>query len=201
MSQDRRPILRLLRQSAELALFCAAFGLAANWLSPRGLRLTRDYFPGLQSPQPPAPAAEATEEKPPQSAASSAQAGQAGSIRMIGLEEARRLWESPEREAGLVLFLDARSPEEFAAGHIPGAQLFYHYRAEAYLDRVLPLCEAAEAVVVYCSGGACEDSQFAAAMLTELGVPSAKLRIFQDGARGWREAGLPLEAGPNDSAP
>ena len=43
------------------------------------------------------------------------------------------------------------------------------------------MCQAAEQVVVYCTGGECEDSDTAAILLRDAGVPTAKLFVYGGG--------------------
>jgi rhodanese-related sulfurtransferase len=60
---------------------------------------------------------------------------------------------------------------------------------------VLPVCQAAEEVVIYCNGGECEDSQFAAVALRDAGIANQKLFVFAGGFAEWMKNGLPVEAG------
>jgi rhodanese-related sulfurtransferase len=53
--------------------------------------------------------------------------------------------------------------------------------------------------VVYCNGGECEDSEFAAIMLRDAGVPREMLFVFAGGIVEWKAAGLPVETGPRGS--
>jgi rhodanese-related sulfurtransferase len=50
-------------------------------------------------------------------------------------------------------------------------------------------------VVVYCSGGECEDSEFAAIMLRDAGVPRDILFVYAGGILEWKATGLPVETG------
>lgn len=153
--------------------------LLGNWLWPRGIEITKDYFPEL-----PFQIQEKAIHNDNESTLSA---------KFINLQQSLQLWQSPDREAGLVIFLDARTPTQFFNGHIPGAYLFYHYRAEEYLPKLLPLCQMAHTIVIYCNGGDCKDSEFAAAILVKLGIELEKLKIFVGGFQEWKEAGLPVE--------
>lgn len=97
------------------------------------------------------------------------------------------------------MFLDARDEAHYQAGHIPGAHLFDHYRAPNYLPTVLPVCLVAETILVYCNGGDCEDSEFAAVTLREVGVPGDKLGVLVGGFQQWETNGLPVELGVRNS--
>jgi rhodanese-related sulfurtransferase len=54
-------------------------------------------------------------------------------------------------------------------------------------------------VVVYCNGGECEDSEFAAIMLRDAGVPREALFIYAGGITEWKAQRLPMEAGARRS--
>ncbi len=105
------------------------------------------------------------------------------------------LMEDPRLESGEIVLIDARNEALFQERHIPGAYLFDHYQMEQYVDLVLPMCQIAEQVIVYCSGGHCEDSEFTATDLQQLGVPQEKLFIYAAGMRGWNEGGYPFATG------
>jgi rhodanese-related sulfurtransferase len=64
---------------------------------------------------------------------------------------------------------------------------------------VLPACLAAQKIVVYCTGGKCEDSEFAAGTLLEAGIPAAKISVYIGGITEWTAAKLPLETGTRKS--
>ena len=67
------------------------------------------------------------------------------------------------------------------------------------MPTVLPLCLNAQKIVVYCTGGACEDSEFAALMLRDSGVPAENLYVYIGGMAEWTTNALPVEAGPRGS--
>ncbi len=87
---------------------------------------------------------------------------------------------------GGVELIDVRPPEEYAAGHIPGA-------------RSVPLGDLATAlgglgadgeIVAYCRGAYCVLAHDAVRLLRAQGRPARRL---QDGMLEWRIAGLPVE--------
>ncbi|MCX5752333.1 MAG: rhodanese-like domain-containing protein [Candidatus Krumholzibacteria bacterium] len=119
-------------------------------------------------------------------ATDSTQAGAEG-IRVIDLEEARRVVESG------VSVIDARRRDEYDEGHIPGAILFDYYDMGTYRDRVLPLLSNEGEIMVYCSEITCEDSELLANELYLLGF--TKLLVFKGGFAEWSGAGLPVERG------
>jgi rhodanese-related sulfurtransferase len=101
----------------------------------------------------------------------------------------------PRRLTQKLVFIDARNQEEFQKGHIPGAWLFDPYHPEQYFTAIIPVCQAAEQIVVYCHGGDCDDSLTAASLLLDIGIPASKIAIYGGGMNEWPDTGLPVEAG------
>lgn len=85
---------------------------------------------------------------------------------------------------GLVTVLDVRPPEEFAAGHVPGAVNIPIQQLE---KRLAELPKRKE-VVAYCRGPYCLMSYDAVQLLRRKGL---KARRLKDGLPEWRQAGLP----------
>lgn len=85
---------------------------------------------------------------------------------------------------GLVTVLDVRPPEEFAAGHVPGA---INIPIGELQKRLAELPKRRE-VVAYCRGPYCLMSYDAVHLLRGRGL---KARRLQDGLPEWRLAGLP----------
>ena len=75
----------------------------------------------------------------------------------------------------------AREEDHYRDGHIPGAYELNPYHPEKELSQVLPLCQMAAQVVVYCTGGDCEDADSTALLLRDAGVPAPKLFVFGGG--------------------
>jgi rhodanese-related sulfurtransferase/DNA-binding MarR family transcriptional regulator len=87
---------------------------------------------------------------------------------------------------GLVVVLDVRPTEEFAAGHLPGAMNIPMHELEKRL-RELP---KRKEVVAYCRGPYCLMSYDAVMLLRKKGI---KARRLEAGMPEWRAAGLPVE--------
>ena len=85
---------------------------------------------------------------------------------------------------GLVTVLDVRPPEEFAAGHVPGAVNIPIHE----LERRLAELPKRKEVVAYCRGPYCLMSYDAVLLLRRKGL---KARRLEDGLPEWRMAGLP----------
>lgn len=92
------------------------------------------------------------------------------------------------------VFLDARKPEEYQEGHIPGALNFYGNELDQYAPRIIPqLTNKAQEIIAYCHGGDCDLSLQVAKTLKEQGYTQVK--IFQDGWPAWTKAGYPQTQG------
>jgi len=88
---------------------------------------------------------------------------------------------------GLVTVLDVRPPEEYAAGHVPGAINVPLEKLEDYLAKLPKKRE----IVAYCRGPYCLMSFEAVLTLRKRGW---KARRLQHGFPEWKAAGLPVES-------
>jgi rhodanese-related sulfurtransferase len=194
-----------------IVVLVVGLGLAllANALSPRGLSLARDYFPdvtmvshptdGSDVAGPAAAVEPATVPAPAAGASAAAARLRQRGLEGIDLDEVRGWVADPRYESELVILVDARNRRQYQAGHIPDAYPFDHFRPEETLAELLPAALAAELVIVYCGGGDCEDSEFAAIFLRDAGVPGERLRVYTGGLKEWLEAGMPVELGQRGS--
>jgi rhodanese-related sulfurtransferase/DNA-binding transcriptional ArsR family regulator len=89
---------------------------------------------------------------------------------------------------GEVIVLDVRPPDEFAAGHLPGAISIPLAELRCRLAE-LPRCGE---IVAYCRGPYCVMAIDAVELLRAKGYRALRL---EDGVAEWRARGLPLEAG------
>lgn len=89
------------------------------------------------------------------------------------------------------LFLDARRTKDFAQGHVAGARSFPVWEAEVLEERVEALVaegrDGSLPVVLYCSGGECEDSHMLAQAL--FGAGFENLLVYRDGFPDWVRRG------------
>ena len=193
----------VLLEALVVALIGATLAFAANALSPRGLKLTRDFF-GAKTPSVTVPGATATNTTLIAHTVGStnvssheqlAERLRDKGISLVDSNKVVELFHDPRCQQNLVLFVDAREDEHYQKGHIPGAYQLDYYRPEKYLTNLLPLCQLAEQIVVYCNGGNCEDSEFAATFLLSAGVPKEKLEVYGGGMHEWRTNNLPIEVG------
>ena len=193
----------VLLEALVVAVAGAVVALLANGISARGLSLSRNYFPGESR-------VHGVKTNGPASTATNAVASSPESTALMMLAEkglqglesdkAEQLFRDPRYQSEQVIFIDARDDKHFDEGHIPGAYQLDRFRPEAYLPAVLPACTRAEQVVVYCNGGACEDSLFAAEMLRDNGlVKNEKLFVYTGGIADWQAKGRPVETGARKS--
>ena len=87
---------------------------------------------------------------------------------------------------GLVVVLDVRPPEEFSAGHLPGAVNIPIHE----LERRLKELPKRKEVIAYCRGPYCLMSYDAVSLLRRKGI---RARRLEAGLPEWRAAGLPVE--------
>jgi rhodanese-related sulfurtransferase len=180
------------------------FAFSLNALSPRGLALTRNYFPqdqirlvhsagGSSGP----PGSSRTNDVSPLALLMAR-------LREQGIEAAdgQRVatwFHDPRHDEGLVVFVDARDDQHYQEGHIPSAYQLDNFHPFDYLATVLPACQLAEQVVVYCNGGNCDDSLGVATVLVSANIPKEKIAVYLGGITEWSTNGLPIEVGPRNS--
>jgi rhodanese-related sulfurtransferase len=94
------------------------------------------------------------------------------------------------------LFIDARRSSAYTDGHVPGARSFPVWESDI-ADRVKAFYEEGldqnAPIVIYCSGGDCEDSHMLAEKLYMVGFNN--LLVDKDGFPAWQKRGLPVTKG------
>lgn len=184
-----------------------ALAFAANALSPRGLKLSQNYFligvDNFVTNQPIASAkivvttngSTATNVAIAVPTAISAARLEAKGLQVVDGTKAFRFFQDTRREKGLLVFVDARNDEHYQAGHIPGAYQLDPYLPEKYLASAMAAGKTAEVIVVYCTGGECEDSELSALLLRNVGIPNQKLFVYTGGITDWTNNHFPIETG------
>ena len=94
-------------------------------------------------------------------------------------------------QKGQTLFVDARSPDEYAEMHIPGAVNLPEENLEKEGAKALKGIPADRAIVVYCGMLSCNAALKVAEKLESLGFK--RLSVFLGGFRAWDEAGYPAD--------
>ncbi len=106
-------------------------------------------------------------------------------------ERAAQILGRPDREGWH--FVDVREPEEYAAGHIPGARNFPrgflevradldHYKRDTWFE------DRTRKMILYCGGG--HRSALAARTLQEMGFE--QILSLSEGWTGWTQRDLPV---------
>lgn len=108
----------------------------------------------------------------------------AGGIRLVDATEARALAEAPG-----VTIIDVRTPEEFATGHLAGAELI-DVSAPGFAEAIRAF-DPAGRYLVYCRSG--NRSQAAVAAMAQAGFTD--VAELDGGIRAWQAAGLPVTGG------
>lgn len=162
------------RQMFFLGLAAVILSLLVNFVSPNKIPLIGEYYQfqvkdGIIVPP------TATEGDPPFIAVDRAQA---------------------EFSLGDALFVDARDPEEFNCGTIPGSvSLPFEYMPDdnlaTYIDSVLGGAPKNQTIITFCSGEECDLSLHLARNLQSLGYTN--VLIFFGGSREWEDLGLEME--------
>ena len=100
-----------------------------------------------------------------------------------------------------VLFLDARRTSVYEQGHIAGARPYSVWESDIE-DKVRKLFDersdpSAQAlpIVIYCSGGDCEDSHMLAQKLW--GIQFNNIYVYKDGFPDWQQRGGAVHTGAN----
>jgi len=198
-------VKKLLLEGLVVAVSGAALSFAANEISPLGLKLSRNYFPGSTPSSPPVTAsgnpsrgsADTNAHAPSSFELLAARLKEHG-LGVVDSTQVAQLLKDLRTEQDLIVFVDARNDEHYQAGHIPGAYQFDHDHPEKYLPAVMPVCQRAQQIVVYCAGGECEDSESAAIFLVQAGIPKERLFVYGGGWTEWTNA-MPYEAGSRKS--
>ena len=105
----------------------------------------------------------------------------------ITLDDAKRIFDSSGA------FIDARRKEDYEQGHIKGAMRLNLKSFENGDPPLLAMIPRDGLVVVYCSGGNCDESEHVAEFMSNSGYK--KVYVLHDGYPGWKALGWPIEIG------
>ncbi len=106
------------------------------------------------------------------------------SPRTVLLDEVEQLQER-------ALLIDARIPELYVEGHLPGAISLPYAEVAGLLDSFLARVAKEKPMIIYCSGYGCPDSFDLALLLLSEGYQDVS--VFEGGYPQWRDAGKPIE--------
>jgi len=111
-------------------------------------------------------------------------------ISFISVDEAKVKF-----DAGVALFLDARSAGEYAGSRISGAiniPAGPESTSMKAIESYFQLLNEKKELVIYCEGGGCDDAEVLARRLLGLGY-SRVLYVIKQGLPEWREREYPVE--------
>lgn len=197
---------RVLQEALWVGVAGALLALAANAVSPRGLKLDKNYFPGGgqtlsngSTTSTNSPIAGPNTNSTP-ALASLAERFEKEGLQLADSNKVNQFFHDPRRQQDLVVFIDARSDAHYKEGHIPGAYEFDRFQEELYMPTLLPVCAKAEQIVFYCGGGDCEESEHAAIYLRDgMKLPPEKVFVYGGGINEWRSNAMPVEMGERNS--
>jgi rhodanese-related sulfurtransferase len=168
---------RVLAQAFLLVLLSVVMGLGRNAAAPGGIAWVGDW---AEKDSVIAAVSSNLAAKPP--------SAQAGDPPFLSLAEAMAKYDEPN-----VIFVDARVPEDYKAGHITGAVLLPFDSLDDYWPQVEGQLPKEREIVTYCSGAECELSLFLARYMKDAGYE--KISIFYGGWVQWQENGGPVTTG------
>lgn len=165
---------RLIRETLILLILTIVAGAARNLILPGGIEWVGKWR-SLSSSDGPIVPPSAGEGDPP----------------FIAVDVAEM-----EHSLGQALFVDARDPEEFVCGTIPGSiNIPFEYMPDGdlggYFDSAMGGISKENTIVVFCSGEECDLSLHLGRNLQEFDY--SNLMIFFGGAREWEKFDLELE--------
>ena len=99
----------------------------------------------------------------------------------VPLMDAEDLW-----KGGTAFFLDARSPADYAAGHIAGALNLPVEDFEDHFPQIAPMLTPETTIIAYCDGQDCDLSRQLVAKLRDLGYHN--VRHLVNGWTAWHAA-------------
>jgi rhodanese-related sulfurtransferase len=168
----RSALTRILLKSLIIIFLGSAMGLLYNVFSPGGITLKGSWSNKITSDSVVVPYSYNEGSDPP----------------AISLDYAQMKFQSAK-----TIFLDARLPVDFKAGHIQGAMNLPYEEFDQYTSSVLPKIPTTGEIITYCDGTECEASLLLARELQDLGYRNIK--IFFGGWAEWQQAGLATKTG------
>ncbi len=152
-----------LKEALFIVIISAVLGLAANTLNPRGVSVAArrpTAAPAADSLL----AADAVDGPP-----------------VVDRRQVLNLL-----EGGKALLIDARTPEEFAVGHIPGAVNIAVDRLEEFVEQMEALPQD-KLLICYCDGPPCDKGETLARLLFEQGFK--RCAYYDAGLDDWKANG------------
>ena len=101
-------------------------------------------------------------------------------------------------ESEMAVLFDARPPQDFKKGHIPGATSLPISEFDACYDGVAHLLSEGKTIICYCEGINCTDSSSLAVALFRKG--HTDIFVYKGGMEEWNSFGYPVDI-PQDQNP
>lgn len=158
------PMKRSLLQAIGIILLSGVFGLAGNAFRADGIPLAERWQEKVLNEQ------------------------LTGGLPAVSLKQAKEAYASGE-----VLFVDARDPDFYKMGHIPGAISLPVKDFDLIFPTLKEQLLAAPRVITYCDGASCEMSVELTEKLLFAGLED--IEIFTGGIQQWKAGGQPIEEG------
>lgn len=112
-----------------------------------------------------------------------------GGLPAISVKQAKEAYESGE-----ALFVDARDPDFYKLGHIPGAVSLPVRNFDLVFPNIRERLLAVPRIITYCDAPNCETSVELSEKLLFAGL--ARVEIFTGGIQQWKAERQPVEVGP-----
>ena len=168
--------MSLLKQIIAIIVVSFVLSLGFNYVSPHGIDIIDNPWLKHNLGYPMNPSQ------------NNGQLGDEQPILFVGFERACQFIENQE---GMIL--DARTPEDYADGHIPGAHLLFFYNMNEYYPKLEELLKESPSILAYCGDFNCDDSEYLANELFNLG--HLPILVYKGGLHDWRARGLSIEKG------
>ncbi|HLX13176.1 MAG TPA: rhodanese-like domain-containing protein [Bacteroidota bacterium] len=101
---------------------------------------------------------------------------------VISLDQVKRLLKEKRG-----VFVDAREPDEFDAGHLPGAINIPYLESENHFNQMMQIPQDT-LIVVYCSSSECPLGRDLIDFMR--GMDFKKVMLYDEGWEGWTKAGM-----------
>jgi len=105
---------------------------------------------------------------------------------ILSTKDAQRLFRN-----GDVLFIDARTKEDYEDGHIKNAQNLPVHSSRMEKMNFMSTIPRDKKIVVYCIDADCPSAERLSSELNFMGYKN--IMIYSDGWDGWEKAGYPIE--------
>ncbi|MDZ7373676.1 MAG: rhodanese-like domain-containing protein [candidate division KSB1 bacterium] len=171
------PVGQTLQQAAALVALAVVLGLVVNGLHPRGVHLVTKK----------GPVGAGLDEEPVLRALTDSSFNPTSPL-IVNRETMQRLLSIPGTR-----LLDARAPEDFRRGHLPGAENLPYEEFFKYAAMLAGMSRHTW-IVCYCDGPPCDLAEKLAGELFVAGF--TRVAVYRGGLKDWRKSGGQIVAAP-----